>query len=294
MANNNNGNGAPQNEVPNLVNALAGSNLRMDGHTDSRALAFQAQYPPGVEARAFQGNQSVEALLGEGCIDWKHFICDRARMIPGIAGTGPFVLVSADYPVIGTVGQLRASTEALFARGRNYNNPTPMSLTGGNLEASFVPDGYFGNQVGQPPFVPLSMGFVIDWGLPLLNFTPFDMRIQSEGFIGEDGQTLDRDLVVRINKPAGSSLFVPWASRVSPGMAFAQNQLAKPSPEDEGPTAFVRIVAPPSPIDNFLNVQVRLMTAFSPAVAAYSALIGLYGNIVGPVMTNHYDNANMG
>lgn len=276
--NNNNGNGNDKSITPYVVNSpIARGGLNNRGPVPARGLIYEADRNPPGNALALRGNLTTEALLGEGCFDSHHYVCDKSRLIPGYISGPDIYARSIDYPTVGPIGQVRAAVETMFARSRQMSNNFPLTVTGTTY------GGTFANNAAPAPVTtqfPFSLGFVLDWGISMLAFAPFDMQITTTGWVGEDLQPLDRTMTLRVSRPAGSSIYIPWAQRITPSMSMAQAQLARPV--GNGETAATIAVGPlPAAISASFSASVSFMTAFVPTTAAFAAKIGLYGNILG-------------
>lgn len=255
-------------------------NLPVQRRSGPSSLRFEAQQYDAYKPYAFQPNMTVEALLGQGCNDANEYICERERILPGVVSNEFFALRSIDYPVVGPVGQFRASTEYLYARGKHMPDQFPLALVGANFEAEFFADDPASPVNGVFPW---SLGCVMDWGVATLSFLPFDLTVQTLNWIGDDGQSLDRQFTIRVQRTVGSSIYVPWAQRIAPAMAMGQVQPAKPRTEEAGGSKII-IKNLPSPYTvpaGPFGAQVSFMTAFSPQTAAFASLTGLYGNSAG-------------
>jgi hypothetical protein len=249
------------------------------GNAIRNRLNFEAQMGEQAAAWQQQPNFTTEALLGQGCRQ-RNYVADRARLVKGISSNQRFLVRNEDYPVVGTIGQARAVTESLYARGRHMPNVFPLTSVGGG-----VFEVYFGKDDPAAPFnanFPFSQGFVIDWGVAMLNFAPFDLHIQTESWVGENSQVVDRDVTLRVSEIIGASHYVPWASRITPAMSMAQAQLGEPLPQEDGVNvSAIRVINLPGNIEANFSATVTFMTAFTPTAATYAALISEYGNCVG-------------
>jgi hypothetical protein len=231
---------------------------------------------------AYQNNKTIENLMGDGCLDARHYVCDKARPVPGIASNGPMLIRAVDYPTVGTIGQARSAAEAMFARGAHMPDQFVLtSLGAGTFEVSFNRDTNPSSSTPATPLFPISYGFVIDWGISMLNFQPFDLEIASTRWVGvDDRQVLDRRVRVRVERCCGSSIYIPWAMRISPAMAQAVNQLAVPEPQEQGAdVSLIQVVNVPTAIEPAFSAVVSFMTAASPQIASYAALSAMYGNV---------------
>jgi hypothetical protein len=266
------------------MNILRRSNLGGGGATHTgiaSALEFEAQAGDPNSPRAFQGNLTVEALLGSGCTSAGQYICNRAKTLKGVVASDDIVIRTIDYPLVGTVGQGRAVAETLFATGKNVAEDTPLTASG----PSSYTEGFALDDPAAPwnGSFPRSAGFVLDWGLSMLNWAPFNLTIRSINWFGLDGQRLDRQATVRVQRSNGNTIYLPWASREDQSMAMAQQQIALPLPLDEGglPQSFIEVDNLPATIAADFSPSVSFLTAFSPQMAAFAAQTNLYGNILG-------------
>jgi hypothetical protein len=236
----------------------------------------QAQSVTG--SQSLIGNIAAEGVLGSGCGDPMFYVCDKARLLPTAFANRPYIVDNYDFASVGPVGQLRAALERLYAGGRTVPFTTPLPTVGINKQAAFASDDPLAPWNGR---FPLSVGFRLSWGISTQNFVPFTMQIQSSGFENEDGSPIDRDVSVIIDEPAGSSIWIPWANRISPPMSLGCVQVGRPVPqEDAANVATITIVNVDATILPNLSASVQFLTAFTPATAALVALAGAYGNTV--------------
>lgn len=300
MNNNNNGNSnggaamvpynGPGTEVMSPI--AYGSGLPQGQRRGSSVVYEATVRNPAGNALALPNNLSTEALLGEGCIDMQHYMCDKSRTLPGYMSYDKGILArSIDYPTVGVIGQMRAAVEDMFARGRQLPDVTIMTVTGTTFNAAFA------DNVAPAPvttFFPRSLGFVVDWGVSMINFAPFDMPITTVNWVGDDLQPLNRSMTLRVTRPSGSSIFIPWAQRISPTMAFAQPQLARPAGNGEADTGLITIGPLPATIATSFSASISFMTAFVPTTAAFAAMLSLYGNKIGDIMLDPNGNPMYG
>lgn len=279
------GRGADLLALPSLGQIARLGNLAVVGNRGGKAgLVFEGQAYDGITADHEQGNLSTEALLGSGCRDAHHRVCDLQRLVPGVTSDRKFTQLQIDYPVVGPIGQLQAVAYSLYSRGRSVANPTQLTQAGVNWQALFAV-----NDPAAPwnGVFPLSMGFRLDWGVALLNWQPFDLNISTTNWVGEDSQPLNRSFTIRVNKDNGSSIYVPWAMRQTPPMAMALCQLARPVPQQGGLNiSSITVSNIPLSISNNFGASVSFLTAAAPQTAAYAAHISLFGNVAGNVIEN--------
>lgn len=217
------------------------------------------QPPPFQEASIRQ--LAPEDLLGDRCREADSAACDKGRYIrPFVSTVGDAYLEAMylDYNVIGTVGQARAAVRRMYADETQDVGRTTMVGASPNFNATFA----------AYPTRAACVGFVIDWGIEMLNYAPFDMQIITSGWINLGGTTLDRNLTVRIHGTVGSSIFVPFAQRTTPSMSIAQMQVA----HSGGDGATIQVASLPTNIFSSFSATISLLTAFSPRTAAYAAL----------------------
>lgn len=234
-------------------------------------------YPGQVSSHCDTGydrSLAPENLLADGVGIPALYIGDKARSLP------PWLTDSKkcemqrmfeDYTQVGTVGQARAAIETLFALG-NFGNVTVQGVVAGNDLVITIPNAS----------VKASIGFVLDWGVTLVNYSPFDIVLTTTGASASGFQltpndanpaVANRSFTVRAKQVPGGRIFVPWAVRVAPGMSIAQQVIA-------GPTAAADVVITinnvPAAILAQMNAQATLLTAFHPLTAAFAAAIGAY------------------
>jgi hypothetical protein len=210
--------------------------------------------------------------MADKCIDPVAYVCDKSRGLPPwLADAKPYQIQRKldDYSQVGTVGQLRTALQTLYALGGFAN------LSQNGILAANTSTATFANATTQ-----VSVGFIVDWGIQLQNFTPFDMRVRSTNFVaasrGVSGATAisaNRDFTVRVGQVSGGRIYVPFAVRVSPGMSVAQQSLAILNTEVDG---LIEIVDIPLAIQPSFSVNVTLLTAFHPVTAAFSDAFGAY------------------
>jgi hypothetical protein len=226
---------------------------------------------------------SPEYLLGDGCIDPKHSVCDKSRRVAPYSANVAFPTRQLDYNTVGVIGQARAALELLYSGYANQGTRFP--LTNGGTSATKT----FNYDLDDASTVVESLGFVLDFGVGMLNFSPFDLQLSSAGFVNLSPQfigstvidtSVDRSIVVRVNDFNGGSIFVPWAHRVSAPLGTMQDaiiQIGRPLPQTEGSplSAIVCSNIPAALIASF-SATVQFMTAGSPVTAAWAELIGAY------------------
>lgn len=226
-----------------------------------------------------------ENLLGDGCYDARHYVCTRASQVRGFAsdiGNDALKVKQVDYPVAGTVGQSRAVFETLFALGTHDETEHPGVLAGFDSISTFPASG------AEP-----SLGFRLDWGIALLSFAPFNMKIVTSGWrtgvalpptgIAAAQATCDRTVELRVYPGAsGGSVFIPWAQRFGTGMQIGQPVIGYVPFSDVAPPATIRVAGLPAPIAAAFSQTVTLLTSFSPSTAFYAKLQNFYGGVEAP------------
>lgn len=245
-----------------------------------------------------------EALLGDYPPNAPQYVQDRARLIhPFVSWQGDVQIQVVDYNVVGPVGQARAALKTLFTLGRNDQIVYPMV-------ADLAAPGEFvtgrGFQVG-PPLEPqfsaenTVIGVIVDWGVSLLTWAPFSLRIRARNWYGiHGGQRLDRDITLYVDSKTsnGSSIMIPFAQRltgatVQPGdlvtpaitpsglgamsMAIVQPALLRYQSVDPASANYseVRVGPLSGVIAAAFGASVRLMTVATPGVALWARLEGL-------------------
>jgi len=219
-----------------------------------------------------------ESLMADGCGDPTRYICDKARSLPPwLSNAKPSQMqrLIDDYTQVGTVGQLRVTLETMYAMAYFIDSRQQLIGSSPDFSAAFTTPA-------------LSVGFRLDWGVSLLNFAPFDMHVRTTGAVALASATTapfsqaaavstNRDFTVRVSQVTGGSIYVPWATRVQPGMSIAQQALTIALPDGESPAAInISVLGLPAAIFANFNAQATLLTAFHPVTAAYAVEFGAY------------------
>lgn len=204
-----------------------------------------------------------ESFLGGGCRN-PNWVCDRGRALPPWLSTSDPTVVAAiinDYNAVGTVGQMRAVFEQLYALGE-FSQNRYTAVVAGQTATSTVPN--------TDNFVVL--GVRVDWGVDLLNWQPFDLVLATNGFQTLfNRQSVDRSFTVRVSRNNGSSIYVPLAQRTV-GISFAQPTLGQVNAATGATITASNI---PATVAAAFGMTVQLLTAFHPITAAYGMALGL-------------------
>jgi hypothetical protein len=219
---------------------------------------------PGPYPRREVGRMlTPESLMGDKCAIPDGIACDKSRLVSPFMSdiSDPFLTAQTlDYNAVGTIGQARVAFRRMFADEFQDVSRTPMVLAGNTFNSTFA----------NYPATGAAVGFVIDWGVTQLNFSPFDMQIRSTGWTNAAGTSLDRDLTIRVYQVNGSAIYVPFAQRTAPSMSMAQMQVGRANVQEGNAT--ISVVSLPANVAAFFSATVMLLSAFSPRTAAYSSL----------------------
>lgn len=247
-----------------------------------------------------------EALLGDypdNAPIWKR---DASRLLhPMVSWQGDVQIKRVDYNTVGPVGQGKASLKEVFTNGRN--DQTLYTMASDGVSSFFTGRGLLaGPPVPEPRFSGpnLVLGVTIDWGVSLLNWTPFAMRIRLMNWFGSPfkggAQRLDRDMVLYVDSKTsnGATILIPFAQRLTgdtdnpdvipippidpPGLGAMSMAIVQPAffnilPDDPASASSPSVQVGPLPanIFPFFGATVNLMTAASPQSALYAQLEGI-------------------
>jgi hypothetical protein len=225
---------------------------------------YKTRGVPGPYPRHEVGRTlTPESLMGDKCALPAGIACDKSRLVSPFMSdvSDPYLTAQTmDYNAVGTIGQARVAFRRMFADEFQDVSRTPMVLAGNDFNATFA----------NYPTTGAAIGFVIDWGVTQLNFSPFDMQIVSTGWTNAAGTPIDRNLTLRVYRVNGSAVYVPFAQRTSPSMSMAQMQVARANVQEGSAT--ISVIDLPANVAAFFSATVMLLSAFSPRTAAYSSL----------------------
>lgn len=238
-----------------------------------RAGNYEASYTggsnPGFPPRSascpvgYDPALAPESFLGRGCNN-PSWVCDRGRLLPPwLSNNEPGVVAAIvnDYTAVGTIGQMRAVFDTLYAIGEFQQTRYVGQLAGTTSTATVNSS------------VP-SLGVRIDWGVSLLAWAPFDLNISTTNFETLfTGQTLNRSFSVRVGGANGGSIYIPFAQRAT-GITQAQPAIGRIA-GGEGGDGTVAATGIPAAIGASFSMTVQLLTAFHPITAAFGEGLNL-------------------
>lgn len=213
-------------------------------------------------------NLTPENLLGEKTNSGPHSL---KRLVPGFATSRAkdgARLLSTDYPFVGNIAAMIACVDLLTSFATHADSRVLMSNAGTSFTASYNGEA------------PASVGFVIDFGIGVNSFAPFDLVISSSGFgtlfdklINLGAATVNRtNVTLRVDGSNGFSVFVPWAQRVTPTMQIAQPKVGVVT-EESGEIIISNV---PAAIVPALSATCFLLTASHPRTAEFASAVRLY------------------
>lgn len=244
--------------------------------TVERSLAVDA-VPQANCSTNYDRWQTPENVIGD--VDWDeaskadypNYIRDRARLVQSFASSsepGAVLMRSPDFTSVGTIGQVRACAERLYSGGKV--DPTVYAATIAGSTAT--------STLTTP--TATAIGVVVDWGISLLNYAPFDLQLKTTGFFAIDDltaapQSTDRNIVFRVSKTGGCSIYLPFAKRVSPPMQQALMQVSYAPTPDTG-TVTVQALNLPAAIASAFSMSVQLLTNAMPPTAELLGMWDVY------------------
>lgn len=179
-----------------------------------------------------------------------------------------------DYSCLGPKAVARAASDLMHGGGGIYAVDTYASTTT-LTTASAVLDPSTITGVGDSLAL---LGIVIDWGIALANYAPFDATLETQGFLSVlDGTDTDRNMKLRFTGGVlGGRMYVPLAYRSSNGMNYGQNVLSRLRKNGEiWDTATISVSNLPTPIAPNFGFSVQPICAFTPQFAEYTRVTGL-------------------
>lgn len=231
---------------------------------------YAGRTPDGTAhcSSGYDRTTTPEALLGDACVMPETYICDKQRLVPGVRSWPHELLIEqADYPTVGPIGQTRAVLERMFSGAAIDPTIYPLVSAGAGTGIFDATGFATGNFVA---------GFVLAWGVQLLNFVPFSLHVVTRNWKNEAGISVDRDFILQVDgRVNGNSVFVPFALRVNRAMGTAQAQLAKIL-GTEGALETISVVQLPGNVEAAFSATAKLLSAFHPMTSAYAGLLGVY------------------
>jgi hypothetical protein len=203
-----------------------------------------------------------EALMGDHG-DCVVYCDDKDRLIPGFSvnvSSDKVELSLIDFTTVGPVGQVRSVLQRLYGGDPHTVARTPGVVAGANYDIVLA-----GIQ-------PNTAGIRVDVSLPFNNYAPYDLQVQTIGYINTGGQVVDRNITLRVNNALGFSLYLPFALRITPSMNQAMHQIG--TSLAAGVT--IRLVAPPPAILAAISATSQYLSAFSPLTAAWATGNGIF------------------
>lgn len=228
--------------------------------------------------------QFPETLTGDYGTSIDPFLVDGARLLQSWAtdlDDTTLMSEAPDYPMVGTIASLRQVIESVYTLGVHDETVT----VGVNVPATTDFVATFANGAGP------SIGIRLDWFVTQLSYGPFDLNIQTSGWLagytslasgaGAPAGTqpsANRSLILRARGGVnGGSLFIPWAVRAGQGMNYAMHSMAYAPAPGEGAAPFIKVAGLPAGMVGAFGFNVRLLTAFSPNTAYMSRLYQAFG-----------------
>lgn len=236
---------------------------------------------PGTAETCTPGlNRDVmpENLLGDN-VSALSYISDKARLHSGVrSAPGELLVKRLDFNSVGSIGQVRAQHELTYAIGEMDPAQYPMIADS--------PTSYIAGAAPAAAFAGPNVvtGFVINWGVSMLQWAPFIIHITTANAFSAFVRTVcDRDISVYADgRTNGNSIYALFAHRLNNAMSIAQAQVVQVP--DAGPPApprlTVRVIDLPVALAPFFSATVELLTAFSPVTAAHATMNGLYDGLV--------------
>jgi len=217
--------------------------------------------PEGDCEAGYARELGPEYLMGDHFPgDMSSTVRRATHVVPGMASSPlPLEVKRMDYQTVGNVGQMRSALSYLYGNGAIDPAIYPATVAGTVATAT----GFASTR---------AIGFVLDWGVSLLNFAPFAMRILTTLVLNQDGASVNRDFIVYVDPRAnGGSIFVPFAQRNATAMNSAQAQIGLVI---AGATAVARDM--PAVIAANFSMNVEVLGAFHPSTERFARLLGLY------------------
>jgi len=182
-------------------------------------------------------------------------IRNKRRMLRSFYADENITKRQVDFSRIGTVAQLEACMNYLFARGSMDTATYAAVLAAGIYTATVTSTNR-------------ALGVCIDWSVGNDEGRQFNMTIAVRSWVNGDGDALNRDLVLRVEQPcAGGKIIVPFAYRNVAGMGDGMLQVG-----DGGGT--VAVTGIPAAMTSF-GFSVEILTAFDPITAEFAQMAGM-------------------
>lgn len=246
-----------------VINAVAAPLDGPSGPSGYEASRGRRGLPATDCDAGYQRQALPETLLGVHCPSREVHVNDVERAVEGFSSDTPEYLsiINTDFFFVGTVGQVRAAIETLYAQA-TFNITRTAGVVAGVNATITAPVGGF----------PHSVGVRLEWGVGLTSYAPFAMPIATSGFVTPLGSAVaDRNITLRARNVNGGELFIPWAQRVVPGMTMGQNQIASAA---VGST--ITVTALPAAVAAAFSVVAQFLTAFSPLTAQWAQINGIF------------------
>lgn len=213
---------------------------------------------------------------------------DGRRWIASIVAEGPMARsISRDFSVIGYAKAWRQAIAVLDAIGIPSDAQVAATGSGASRVATFKETA------------PHSLGIMLTWSEPLLNAIPFNLQIETSGFVNagtymanssaitntptilsdtDNGIFVDRSVTIfNCSLPSGGRIFLPWAKFRKPSMTNAMPVIAVPQPDLEAAgQGLVTVSGLPTGIQSTFGFTVNLLTADSIALYDFATMTGIF------------------
>jgi len=181
---------------------------RRDMQTEEQRLGQKDFFIPGVSRLQFPEDANADSVLMSPELLHASPILQIPPVIPV---DGEFTVLSADYNMLANYQYVKDAAAVLGAAGRNDQSDYPTVAAGGVFTAGAASTSHF-----SPP--NLIIGFQIMWGLSILSWAPFAMKVATQGFRGQHYQPLNRNFTLRMDsaKSGNGGIFqVLFAQRLT-------------------------------------------------------------------------------
>jgi hypothetical protein len=194
------------------------------------------------------------------------------QLPPAIPVSGQFTLLAADYNVMANNQFLRAGCDLIGALGRN--DQTTYNFTTGGGGVFNATNFSLKNMI---------LGAQIEWGLSLLNASPFNMQVSTSSAYAFAGHPVDRSMTLRFdgNMQAlnGGIFTILFGARMTPqnpyGSPPAQAGMNKAivTPAWMDGTSINLQISIPSALASYFTATCHLLTPASPYLAALRDIV---------------------